>query len=69
MKIIDPTGVWLRNNAQFPLCDPELGYTFEPQVLVKIKHSAWAKGQKVIALMPDPLAPVVVPSLKKVSPV
>lgn len=80
MQIINPEGIWLRSNAQFPLFDQEANHLFQPHELVKIRRSDWAKAQTVIELVPDPLAtapiiaavpakPIAAPAVKKVSPV
>lgn len=83
MQIINPEGIWLRSNAQFPLFDQEANHLFQPHEVVKIRRSDWAMGQSVIEVVPDPLAqpPVIAavptatvtkapaPAVKKVSPV
>lgn len=79
MQIIHNDGIWLRNNAQFPLSDPETDHLFMPHQVVKIRRSDWAKAQTVIEVVPDPLAtaPIIAavpakpatPAAKKLSPV
>jgi len=83
MQVINPEGIWLRNNAAFPLQDPEINHLFQPHEVVKIRRSDWAMGQSVIEVVPDPLAtaPIIAavpaaavvkpaaPAAKKVSPV
>lgn len=80
MQVINPEGIWLRNNAAFPLQDPEINHLFQPHEVVKIRRSDWAMGQSVIEVVPDPLAtapiiaavpakPLAAPAAKKVSPV
>lgn len=83
MQVINPEGIWLRNNAAFPLQDPEINHLFQPHEVVKIRRSDWAKAQTVIEVVPDPLAtaPIIAavpaasvtkapaPAAKKVSPV
>lgn len=83
MQVINPEGIWLRNNAAFPLQDPDINHLFQPHEIVKIRRSDWAMGQSVIEVVPDPLAtaPIIAavpaapvtkapaPAVKKVSPV
>ena len=80
MQIIHNEGIWLRNNAAFPLQDPEINHLFQPHEVVKIRRSDWAMGQSVIEVVPDPLAtaPIIAavpqakpaaPAVKKLSPV
>ena len=80
MLVVNPEGIWLRNNAAFPLQDPETNHLFQPHEVVKIRRSDWAMGQSVIEVVPDPLAqpPVIAavpqakpaaPAVKKLSPV
>lgn len=56
MQVINPQGVWLRSNAQFPLFDQEANHLFVPNQVVKIRRSDWAKAQTVIEVVDDPLA-------------
>ena len=83
MLVVNPEGIWLRNNAAFPLQDPDINHLFQPHEIVKIRRSDWAMGQSVIEVVPDPLAtaPIIAavpaapvtkapaPAVKKVSPV
>lgn len=56
MKIVDPKGVWYKNNGQYRMVDPESHTTFEPGELTKATATAWLKNQPVMTACADPLA-------------
>lgn len=58
MNVIDKTGDWVINRAQFRLVDPTHGegklIVLEPGVPTKVKKTEWMKGQEVVVDCPDP---------------
>ena len=57
MRIVDPKGVWFKNNGQYRITDPESKTTFEPQELTKATDTVWVKGPPTMERSAAPLAP------------
>ena len=61
MKIVSTTGIWVKNEAVFPMTDGENGTRYEPGEVMKVEETEWLKAQPCIKRIDDPLAakPVV----------
>lgn len=57
MQIVNPQGVWIRNNSVFPMHDPESNTTYRPGVPMKVTETSWLAGQPTVELIDDPTAP------------
>lgn len=56
MSVINKSGVWLVNRAQFALHDPESSTRFEPGEPTKATLTDWVKAQPTIQRCADPSA-------------
>lgn len=56
MRIIDPSGVWLKNTGAFPLYDPQANVVLPAGEEFQALHTDWAKGQPTIVLGKGPQA-------------
>lgn len=57
MRIFDPNGVWLKNNSQFLMHNPETNQVYPSNEPIKVTDSKWIDTQPVLVRIEDPEKP------------